>query len=72
MDNKEQLWCTSVPGFGPRRIPLIHERYTIMKETQVQSCYARGQAIYELVRPYYFWTGMLADCMALAATNVGV
>lgn len=70
MSDDEQLWCTSLPGYGPRRIPLMRERLGIMKEVQEQSNYARGQAIYELLRPYFFWSGMLADCLALAASNV--
>lgn len=42
------------------------ERLKIMEEVFGQSNFATGNALYELIRPYYFWSGMLSDCIALA------
>ena len=59
-----QLW--TVQG-GERRIPPLAERLPIVKEAAQRLGYPHGATLAQLLGQWYYWHGLVSDCIRLCS-----
>ena len=60
------LWVINEGGWQ-RRVPVIYEREPLTREALQNLGYPNGHALYEGLRVRFYWPGMRALCLQLAA-----
>jgi hypothetical protein len=70
LDAAGKVWLRGSQDAPARLIPGLGSRRPVMEHAFKEGVYPSGDRLYEVLKISYFWSGMKADCRALAHTSL--
>jgi hypothetical protein len=70
LDDAGKVWMKGSASTPSRLIPGIGSRKYVLENAFQEGIYPSGDRLYEVLKINYFWSGLKADCRALANSSL--